>query len=425
MTRIHASRQFGKFHSGTIARFLLPYRANTPNAQSDAPVMIKTPRAPLPTPGSRPSRPVPRVAFLVFAVSFFATISVHGYECVVCEKGPLVGKVWKHTLGHVCQSCYESPRRCSECGLPAPNDFLQTADGRVFCRRDRVNLVVDPHEVQDTFTRARSMLWEMLGPRFRLKSPDVTVNAFDVDYWNHRNGQPVEAASRRKGLAQTRLAGDQMVHTVLLLSGQREAELLSVCAHEYTHLWINENRVPGREVERETIEAICELVAFKLMGYRREPAEQDRIRENTYTNGRIHDLIAIERERGMAWILNWVKSGSESESALIHNPSVAPDASSAPQPAIAGQIAALRPPQTPPTSRRANHEKLKLQGLSGSGTRRFALINGKIVGPNEEASVIVNGKVLRFKCLELHDDAAVIRIAGSSTPQRLSLSDSR
>ena len=337
-------------------------------------------------------------------------------ECVVCGQSPLAGKVWKHKLGHVCQACYESPNRCSVCGLPAPKNFLQTSDGRIFCERDKKDLIVDSDEVQATFTRARGMLWEMLGSGFRLKSPKVTVNVFDVDYWNHRNGKRTESASRRKGLAQTRQVGDQFVHTVLLLSGQGRSELLSVCAHEYTHLWINENRNDQRDYDRDTIEAICELVSFKLMGYRKEAAEQDRIRENPYTRGRIHDLIAIEQERGMAWILNWIKNGSEP--ALLDNrvaktnTEVANSGGLRPKTTIQARPAAAAEPTS-----------LKLQGLSGTGNRRFALINGEIVAANDEASINVDGETIRFQCLELRDEAALIQILGESAPKLLSLRD--
>ena len=49
---------------------------------------------------------------------------------------------------------------------------------------------------------------------------------------------------------------------------------------------INENCPPGHRIDGDTVEAICELTAYKLMEKRKLPERQKAILDNPYTNGR-------------------------------------------------------------------------------------------------------------------------------------------
>src|SRR5476649_682100 len=95
-----------------------------------------------------------------------------------------------------------------------------------------------------------------------------------------------------------------------MLSGRTREEMMGVAAHEYTHLWINENRPDDRVIDQDTIEAICELTDYKLMEAKKLPEMQKRILANPYTNGKIKTLVAVEREGGTDYILDWVKNGT-------------------------------------------------------------------------------------------------------------------
>src|SRR5476649_1998680 len=95
-----------------------------------------------------------------------------------------------------------------------------------------------------------------------------------------------------------------------MLSGRTREEMMGVAAHEYTHLWINENRPDGRVIDGDTVEAICELTAYKFMESKKLPEMQKRILANSYTNGKIKTLVAVEREGGTDYVLNWVKNGT-------------------------------------------------------------------------------------------------------------------
>ncbi|MEQ2009973.1 MAG: hypothetical protein ABMA26_24570, partial [Limisphaerales bacterium] len=67
--------------------------------------------------------------------------------CVVCAKSPLVGKYFVHNkTNFICVECEAVPARCSICSLPAREGFSRTPDGRVICRRDLPNVVLNEAE---------------------------------------------------------------------------------------------------------------------------------------------------------------------------------------------------------------------------------------------------------------------------------------
>ena len=82
-----------------------------------------------------------------------------------------------------------------------------------------------------------------------------------------------------------------------MLSGRLREEMAAMAAHEYTHLWINENCPAEPSIDGDTVEAICELTAYKLMGRGKQPEKQKQILENPYTHGKIKNLVALEERR--------------------------------------------------------------------------------------------------------------------------------
>ena len=76
--------------------------------------------------------------------------------CIICGKGPLVGKVWVHKRGHICDECYQLETRCSLCGLPVREGFAKTTDGRIICQFDLPNTVLSVEEARRIFNETHS-----------------------------------------------------------------------------------------------------------------------------------------------------------------------------------------------------------------------------------------------------------------------------
>lgn len=321
--------------------------------------------------------------------------------CIVCGKGPLIGRVWKFRDDFVCDDCAKIETRCSLCALPAKDGFGKTTDGRILCKRCLPGAVLKADEARRIYDDAVSGMLALAGTAVALRSTNFSVSLFDVDYWNTRNGQPVPNEMRRMGFSQSRRIGNAFTHTVVLLSGQPRADMAAVCAHEYAHLWINENKPDSREIEPDTIEAVCELFAYKLVTARKDAAGQDRIRKNPYTHGRIETMITAEAATGFNAVLEWVKSGTAK---TLGGPAV-PAVATVPRPAVTS------PP--PPAPR-----QLELTGLIG-GRFPQAIINGVPFTKGDEFKVKLADKTVTVKCLEFSGATVTLRVDGAEKPVTL------
>jgi hypothetical protein len=279
---------------------------------------------------------------------------------------------------------------------------IKTADGRLICKFDKTNAVLTLDQATRLFEQTRDDVVDMYGNQFALKYPDVTVNLFDVDYWSEKGR---ENGLHRFGFASTRKTADgTCTHEVVMLSGRTKEEMTGVAAHEYTHLWINENRPAGRVIDGDTVEAICELTAYKLMEEKKLPEMQKRILENPYTNGKIKTLVAVEREAGIDYILKWVKNGATETFADDEN--LPPVASPAP--------AAFFPAAPRPLP-----AGLKFNGLLTIGTERQAVINDVSFAAGEEKRIKLKGRIVLVRCEKIHDEDVVVEL--NDLPEEITL----
>jgi hypothetical protein len=317
----------------------------------------------------------------------------------------LTGNIWMTKWGPICDDCYHLKDHCSICGLPIKDGdgHIKTPDGRLICRFDKTNVVLTLDEAKELFDETRDAVVDIYGARFALKYPDVTLNLFDVDYWSEKNGAN---GLHKYGFASTRKTADgTCTHEVVMLSGRTREEMISVAAHEYTHLWINENRPDGHVIDGDTVEAICELTAYKLMESKKLPEMQKRILANPYTNGKIKTLVTVEREGGTDYVLNWVKNGTAE--------TFDEDANLAPIPAAAAPSVPFNAAPLPLP------EKLKFSGLLTIGKDHEAVINSVSFAAGDEKRVKLKGRTVMVRCLEVDADDVVVQI--NDSPERVTL----
>jgi hypothetical protein len=336
------------------------------------------------------------VWFLLLTTQLAASSAQTNYFCIVCGKGPL-RHAWLHPRGPVCDDCEQLPDRCSICYLPVKDGdgHIKTGDGRFICKFDRPNVVLTLDQARELFEQTRGEVVDLYGPEFALKYPEVTVNLFDVDYWSEK-GQA--NGLHKYGFANTRTAGNGVrTHEVVMLSGRTRAEMAAVAAHEYTHLWINENCPPSHRIDGDTVEAICELTAYQLMEKEQNPEQQKRILENPYTNGKIKDLVAVEREGGTDYVLNWVRQSTaetfEVDARLASFPTT---------PVAAPRFAAPRPLPA----------GLKFSGLMAFGMGQMAVINGEEFASGDEKTIKLRNHSVNVRCLEIHQEKIIVNVDG-------------
>jgi hypothetical protein len=347
-----------------------------------------------------------QLALILFllAAAVAASAEPTNYFCIVCGKGPLTGHIWLHPRGAICDDCEKIQDRCTICGLPvkAGDGHIKTADGRFICKFDKPDAVLTLDQAQALFDQTRDDVVDLYGRQFALKYTGVTVNLFDVDYWSEK-GQP--NGLHKFGFASTRKTADgHCTHEIVMLSGRTRTEMISVAAHEYTHLWINENRPDSHRIDGDTVEAICELTAYKLMGQKKLPEQQKRILENPYTNGKIKTLAAVEREGGTDYVLNWVKNGTAETFDADVNLALVPTS----VPALPFVAAPRRLPQG-----------LKFSGIMAIGNERQAVVNGLAFAVGEQKTVKLRGKSVVVHCLEIHDGEIIVELNGPPGPLTL------
>jgi hypothetical protein len=343
------------------------------------------------------------------AATLVSSAGQTNYFCVVCGKGPLSGRIWLHSRGVVCDDCAQIKDRCSICGLPVRDGdgHTQTDDGRLICRFDKTNAVLSAAEAREIFAGAEHDLIGLFGQGFTLNFPDVAVRTFDVDYWSEK-GRTNDL--HKFGFSQTRRSGSgQFTHEVVLLSGRLQAEITATSAHEYTHLWINENRPPGREIAQDTVEGICELSAYKLMGERAQAEQQKRILDNPYTHGQIQKLIEVEADKGMGYILDWVKNGT--------TPTLDETTASFATVKFRAPVSTNLPPPLP--------AKVKFSGVIAIGGSMQAVINGATFAPGDAKSVKLRDKTVLVECLRVGSTNVTLELDGVATPVTLKVGEEK
>jgi hypothetical protein len=336
---------------------------------------------------------------MLMSTAVISSAEETNYFCIVCGKGPLTGNIWLYSRGPVCDDCEKLKERCSICGLPVRDGdgHIKTGDGRFICRFDKTNVIMTLDEARDLFEQTRDEVVDLYGPQFALRNKEITVNLFDVDYWSEKGRANGLHAF---GFASSRPAADgAWTHEVVMLSGRTREEMTSVAAHEYTHLWINENCPAGRHIDGDTVEAICELTAYKLMQKKNLPERQKDILENPYTNGKIKDLVEVEREGGTDYVLNWVKESTAEKFDVDAN------------------LAPLTPPAPAVTVPYVAGPRPLPAGLTFSGTMSFgkvpmAVVNGQSFAVGDQKVIKLRNRSVVIQCLQIDGEKVAMEVDG-------------
>lgn len=347
------------------------------------------------------------LGLFLFAWAAVAAAAETNYFCIVCGKGPLHGQIWLHSRGPICDNCHKLENHCSLCGLPVRtgDGSAKTGDGRFICKFDKPHAVLDVAVAREIFEDTRHDVTELYGQSFLLKFPEVTINMFDVDYWSEKGR---DNGLDKFGFASTRrMPSGQCTHEVVMLSGQLRNQMLITAAHEYTHLWINENRSNDRVIDSDTIEAMCELTAYKLMQKLNLPAMQKKILENPYTHGKIKTLVEIDKRYDTDYVLAWVKNG--------RTETLEEDAGLSTQAALAEY--AYVPPALP--------QALKFIGLLTIGSSHKAVINGVAFAVGEQKQIRLRNQTVLVRCREIQDKAVVLQLNESTSTLTLKLGEEK
>ena len=179
---------------------------------------------------------------------------------------------------------------------------------------------------------------------------------------------------------------------------------------------------PARKaaIDRDTVEGLCELVAYKYMESRQDSAQMADIRRNLYTKGQIDAMIAADSQYGFNTVLEWMQNGEDGRLDInnLDRVRAVQDTPYSPLKSPAAVFTVVPPP--PPT---AVPDTLVLKGISGTAQDRFALINNATFEAMEQGPVRVGQTNVLIRCLEIRDNSVVIQVDGSNEKKELFLGD--
>lgn len=345
-------------------------------------------------------------------------------RCEICQ-GPFGESMYvaedpvRQIKKHICLACTKSKVTCSACGLAAnPKTLRKLEDGRILCEWDVKGAVLSEAEAREIFYEVKRDVQRMLAHWSPL--PDSNITAYLVnrdDFIKEFQRKPsVENPEKLLGLTHSSTKdGTNYDHRIYLLSGILKPQFMATCAHEYTHTWLNEHSEKTRTLNKDTVEGFCELMAWKYTVARNDKAELTRILENTYTRGQIHALIAAEQRYQFHRVIDWIHRGEDSwldkdkPERLLALKS-APDSATTVEPLWQRTIVPTAVP-----------EKLVLRRLSGTASRRLALVNNQTLAKGEETRIRVGQTNVLVSCLDIRDRSVLLRVSGRPEPMELFL----
>jgi hypothetical protein len=360
-------------------------------------------------------------------LAFTCALPAEELTCAICGK-PIVTTFYyivdqiTGVTNNVCADCAKLDR-CFACGLPVKDDATHLTDGRILCARDARDAVQSEDEARGICKQTKDDL-DRLFSRY-LTFPDDNVEVSIVDKFHlqnlfHAPGFHADGSTVYGATSSNPLSDGKLHHTIDLLSFLSRSRLMAVCAHEYTHTWMNQNlkTVRNLSLDRNTVEGFCELIAYKYMESRQDTLEMQNIKSNTYTQGQIDVLLAADDKYGFNTVVEWMQNGEDSRLDLDNLDRVRA-VQDAPYTALKSpSVVWTVVPPPPPTAVPAT---LVLKGISGTPQERFALINNATFETMEKGRVRVGHTNILIRCLEIRDDSVIIQVDGATEKKQLFL----
>jgi Protein DA1 len=336
--------------------------------------------------------------------------------CDICGQ-PIVGKFYQledRAMGgkkNICRDCAELDERCFACGLPVKKDYKTLPDGRYLCARDAKDAIESEEEMRQICETVRDDINHVLW-RFLTLPTNVTVASVDKFQLQNLFKSPgyEQACVSIFGAAQSfPLPGGKFVHSISILSHLKKSRLMAVCAHEYTHTWLNENVKAERRsvLDSRAVEGFCELMAYKYMESKEEPFEMEVIKTSDYTKGQISLMLEADRVFGFNTVLDWMRAGEDAKlNSQDLNRIRAVRGGFTSQPGGASPGLLIVPPPAPPPP---GPDRLVLKGISVVGQRRLAIINDHTFETMERGKVRIGVTNALIRCLEIRRDSVLVQ----------------
>jgi hypothetical protein len=320
----------------------------------------------------------------------------------------------------VCGNCVMGAPDCFVCGVPAQTNapgFLHLSDGRVLCERDAKTAVLREDEGIQLCFEARDTLNRLFSRFISFPQENVTVTVVDRVHLQELFKLSGFRCPNVWGITQPRSTHNKVIYKVSIMTGLPRSWFQATCAHEYTHVWVNEHL---SEARRQTLghdaeEGFCELVSYLLVDAQHDENQKAAILRNAYTRGQVDLFIDAERRFGFNEVVDWIQYGEDEELSAsdpgrvrkliaVHRPSTAAPALAVYKPAAV----------TTPTN-------LLLRAIFWDPSRPTAVINDRTFGPNEQGKVRLGTTNVSVRCLAIRKDGVRVRLVDSAEERELTV----
>jgi hypothetical protein len=360
---------------------------------------------------------------LAGALVFGAAFVKASESCATCQNR-ITGNIYvgvdtcRKTNVLVCEPCLQITTRCVVCTVRVHKKFgLHLPDGRAYCARDAKSAVMEETVAFDLFAKAKEQAVDLLSryPPLPLRNLEVHLVTQEEFVAQYRRLPSIDDPLHLFGLTITRPNKDgAKQHDIYLLHGVPRDEFLAVCAHEYTHAWLQDREKPVRQLHKDTREGICELIAYQVVTQLRLEEEKQRILENPYTVGQIRALVAAEKEYGLHRLIQWVDRGIDSwvDTNQLDAVLNLREAETREGAVFQWPLPVVSPPAL---------DKLVLKSLALGGRQPLALINNVTLAVGEEAKVRVGTSNVLVRCLAISNAVVTVQVQGDPKPIELRL----
>lgn len=317
---------------------------------------------------------------------------------------------------HVCGDCVKLDTFCYICGIPVKDKLMRLADGRLLCEKDTKQAVLDPFEARNIFDEVKRDAQTILSRSGALPNHNISLVLEAKERLDKSGSNLISAHEDRllMGLTRsTQRGANEFEHTIYLLHGLTRDRMKVVAAHEYGHVWLHEN--VRRKLNQDTVEGFCDWIAYKVIKEKDLPNETRILLASDYSHGQLQAFVMAEDGKSFYRVIQWVKDGIDPEIDFRRLERILQLREQTTEPAAFSFAFAPPPPRSAPTN-------LVLKGLSGSKTRRFALINNSTFALNEQGKVQLGDSNVVVQCVAIGDNAVTIQVAGESATRTLALS---
>lgn len=346
-------------------------------------------------------------------------------QCRVCDQSILgefyvVNDKARGGKFDVCTNCINLETRCFSCSLPVKTNFTTLADGRHLCTYCAKDAITDDEEARKVCSDTRDALDRLFVRFFAFPRTNLSVtfvDSFTLDSLFKSPGYAQQCTSVFGATRTMVVDGKRFIHAISVLNGLSQPQLEAVAAHELAHAWLNENLTTVRRatLSKESVEGFCELIAYDLMQERNYTAQKNIIKQSPYTMGQLDAFLAAESFHGFNSVLDWVKAG-ETTKLDAADPDGIRSVRESPKPVTNAKPAyyTYAPTSAPPST-------LGLKNISGSPSRRLAIINERTFAIGEQARLTLAGSNVVIRCLEIRSNSVLVRFEGTGAKQELFL----